>query len=267
MKVNCEIVQDLLPLYADEVCSESSKRAVVEHLQKCEKCRKMVEMTQSISVLKFEPNQPKADKAIKEGFKKIRVRWWASIALVTIVCTVVFGIWNHYHQPEIPKITDEDFEAGSEFMELLCQGNYEKAYEYIDMEKKKQEWIEDWFEEEELANIKEEGLVKFCELGAKLEELGGIEEYRYSGKSIYSYQDEEQKIPAYRLEYRILFNEKWQSFALYMSEGAVAHFGGGGSLWVDPLAAFSSWTEFLWQDYAGCYYDTELRQYVYYDKE
>ena len=52
-----------------------------------------------------------------------------------------------------------------------------------------------------------------------------------------------------------------------MSEGAVDRFGGGGSLWVDPLAAFSSWTEFLWQDYAGCYYDTELRQYVYYDKE
>ena len=34
MKVNCEIVEDLLPLYADEVCTESSKQAVIEHLQK-----------------------------------------------------------------------------------------------------------------------------------------------------------------------------------------------------------------------------------------
>lgn len=38
MKLTCEIVQDLLPLYCDGVCSQDSKQAVEAHLQDCEKC-------------------------------------------------------------------------------------------------------------------------------------------------------------------------------------------------------------------------------------
>ena len=35
----CNIVQDLLPLYYDDVCSPSSKRLVEKHLKTCEKCQ------------------------------------------------------------------------------------------------------------------------------------------------------------------------------------------------------------------------------------
>lgn len=38
---DCEIIQDLLPLYQDDVCSESSRKAVEEHLIECEKCREI----------------------------------------------------------------------------------------------------------------------------------------------------------------------------------------------------------------------------------
>ena len=34
-----DIVQDLLPLYHDGVCSDKSRAAVEEHLQTCEACR------------------------------------------------------------------------------------------------------------------------------------------------------------------------------------------------------------------------------------
>ena len=39
MKYPCNIIQDLLPLYHDNVCSEESRRAVQEHLSECEACR------------------------------------------------------------------------------------------------------------------------------------------------------------------------------------------------------------------------------------
>lgn len=39
MKYSCELVRDLLPLYHDEVCSDSSKRIVEEHLLECDSCR------------------------------------------------------------------------------------------------------------------------------------------------------------------------------------------------------------------------------------
>lgn len=40
MSKQCKIIEDLLPLYHDGVCSEESRELVDEHLAQCEKCRK-----------------------------------------------------------------------------------------------------------------------------------------------------------------------------------------------------------------------------------
>ncbi len=38
---NCDIVQDLLPLYYDDACSKASRTMVEEHLAKCSECRRV----------------------------------------------------------------------------------------------------------------------------------------------------------------------------------------------------------------------------------
>ncbi len=43
MKMECEVIQDLLPLYHDQVCSEKSAELVREHLSQCEGCRDYLE--------------------------------------------------------------------------------------------------------------------------------------------------------------------------------------------------------------------------------
>lgn len=43
IKLNCDVVNDLLPLYIDDVLSENSREAVAAHLMKCKKCQKVVE--------------------------------------------------------------------------------------------------------------------------------------------------------------------------------------------------------------------------------
>lgn len=40
---DCGVVQDLLPLYQDKVCSPASRRLVEEHLKGCGQCRQMAE--------------------------------------------------------------------------------------------------------------------------------------------------------------------------------------------------------------------------------
>lgn len=40
---NCEIVQDLLPLYQDDICSPSSRKLVEEHLAGCAECTNMLQ--------------------------------------------------------------------------------------------------------------------------------------------------------------------------------------------------------------------------------
>ena len=42
MSKQCKIVEDLLPLYHDGVCSDESRQMVDEHLAQCENCRKML---------------------------------------------------------------------------------------------------------------------------------------------------------------------------------------------------------------------------------
>ena len=39
MKLSCNIILDLLPLYYDQVCSDETKALVEEHLSSCESCR------------------------------------------------------------------------------------------------------------------------------------------------------------------------------------------------------------------------------------
>ena len=40
--MNCKIIQDLLPLYRDEVCSQESRHAVDEHIQSCPHCAEVL---------------------------------------------------------------------------------------------------------------------------------------------------------------------------------------------------------------------------------
>lgn len=50
MKYDCEVIQDLLPLYKDNACSVASALAVQEHLKECEKCNKILESLNDTSV-------------------------------------------------------------------------------------------------------------------------------------------------------------------------------------------------------------------------
>ena len=52
VSTTCPIVQDLLPLYHDEVCSEESKLMVENHLTKCEVCKKIADELNNVSTEK-----------------------------------------------------------------------------------------------------------------------------------------------------------------------------------------------------------------------
>lgn len=42
MKNSCDVIRDLLPLYADDACSQESRRVVEEHLAECPECGGML---------------------------------------------------------------------------------------------------------------------------------------------------------------------------------------------------------------------------------
>ena len=84
-KKNCGLIKDLLPLYADGVCSEDSKKAVTDHIAGCDDCRSDLEkMGRDIKL--------SADKdiaAVKKIKKKLRIR---NIIIAAVTAIVVgFG--------------------------------------------------------------------------------------------------------------------------------------------------------------------------------
>ena len=42
MKTSCMIIEDLLPMYHDGICSEESAALIEEHLKECESCRQFL---------------------------------------------------------------------------------------------------------------------------------------------------------------------------------------------------------------------------------
>lgn len=61
---NCDVVQDLLPLYIDDVCSGASLKMVQEHLNECEKCRCMLRLLARDTYA--ERNIPREEEVLKK---------------------------------------------------------------------------------------------------------------------------------------------------------------------------------------------------------
>ena len=42
MNYKCEVIEDLLPLYYDGICSRETEKTVEEHIKNCENCKMML---------------------------------------------------------------------------------------------------------------------------------------------------------------------------------------------------------------------------------
>lgn len=261
MSLDCKVIEDLLPLYLENMCSEQSKRIVEEHLAECENCHQLVESTGAVQIPHIEPKTPAADNAVKKSFRKIRMRWLASVIAILMIVPILLLGWNQYQGRGVHFSNIHELRLSKAFMKCLCAGDYEKAYTYIDTDGLREEWLTHWFDEEKLTNMYSDGLVKFCEYGEKVEEKGGFSDYKYMGISLYGYKEDGTAV------YVVLFKThcagKETMLDITVSDDGIEYFSGGGSFLTDPLAQFSIWSEYLWQEYEGCYFDPELKEYVY----
>lgn len=86
MNLSCDIIRDLLPLYAEELASADSAEAVDTHLQGCESCRKAYEDMKKCPVII--PEEPGLD-TVRRGLWKRR----ALTALCAVLIVCMAGCW------------------------------------------------------------------------------------------------------------------------------------------------------------------------------
>ena len=88
--MNCKIVQDLLPLYHDGVCSEESRAAVEEHLAGCESCRQ--QLTDMDAPLPAAEKKAEEDTAVVERIAREWRRLWRRALLTCAVVVAVLSL-------------------------------------------------------------------------------------------------------------------------------------------------------------------------------
>lgn len=94
-EINCGIIADLLPLYAENMLGEDSRKTVEEHLASCEECRKKYEqMTAAVPMAEQEIRQE------AEPLKKFRFHMLLNVLgfplwlpLLIVAASVLFSVY------------------------------------------------------------------------------------------------------------------------------------------------------------------------------
>lgn len=98
MKIACDIIKDLLPLYHDNVCSKDSRALVEEHLSQCESCR--AELKEIDKEFEYKPSnleEGKAMKKIAKAWKEDKTKAFTKGVMITslmmsILCILMYNV-------------------------------------------------------------------------------------------------------------------------------------------------------------------------------
>lgn len=89
MIVKCDVIQDLLPLYAEDLVSEGSRVLIEEHVQQCEVCKQILEKTKLNVTVPMEADTT----SLCHLRRRIRKRTvWSIVTALMLVVTIFLGI-------------------------------------------------------------------------------------------------------------------------------------------------------------------------------
>ena len=115
-EIKCTVIQDLLPLYVDEVVSDDTKSLVNEHLLTCKDCKNEYEQMKGTLYVPIENKATLFSKINKRWNRKKWLLTFGSILATTLIGFAIFSFIFHYTKP-IPYETDlfviEEMEDGT----------------------------------------------------------------------------------------------------------------------------------------------------------
>ena len=111
MKISCNVIRDLLPLYHDDVCSEESRELIEEHIKICDDCKsELKKYNIEIKGVNYMNNKANIEEA--KPINKIAKKWkrdkktsfLAGTTLVSIIgcifCIVSYNSAGSYIAPD-----------------------------------------------------------------------------------------------------------------------------------------------------------------------
>ncbi|MGL4913108.1 MAG: zf-HC2 domain-containing protein [Romboutsia sp.] len=137
-KISCKVIEDLLPLYHDDICSEESKLLIENHILECESCNKNLEAIKAdISIIDSEVFEKNKDievfKSISEKYrskKKKSFLFGVGVALVASIILFI-GYQGLFCFSVVPISTKElDVSEVSQLLDGRIAYKYKRDYSY-----------------------------------------------------------------------------------------------------------------------------------------
>ena len=104
-EIKCTVIQDLLPLYVDEVVSNDTKSLVNEHLLTCGDCRNEYEQMKGTIYVPIENKAALLGRLKKRWNRKKWLLIFGSVLMTTLIGFALFSFIFHYEKP-IPYTAD-----------------------------------------------------------------------------------------------------------------------------------------------------------------
>lgn len=127
--IYCSLIEDLLPLYIENMVNEETKKEIENHLKECPECAALLDSIKNDNVFDIKENEVKNQTSNKEKeikcIKNIRKRFILKTVLaiiITIILVVILSnLWNTYRF-----VKDED---GNWILYNFSTGNIKKGLE------------------------------------------------------------------------------------------------------------------------------------------
>ena len=135
MKIPCEMIQDVLPLYHDGVCSEVSRNLVEAHLEACGNCKaflKTIDVEMEVYESELEAKQP-LESIKKNWYKQLRRALLKGVAVTAMLVAVLMGMFLFATQVSFISAPAEDIKVSE--VCLIEEGLISYRLDLVDGEK------------------------------------------------------------------------------------------------------------------------------------
>lgn len=109
MKTSCSVIQDLLPLYAEDLAGEDSRKLVEEHLEECDACKQSLEELKEVR-----PATALTDtvplQLVKQLLRRHTIAWCVLVGC--LVAAIAFAVVGRMTEAEGVSYTKNAFEFG-----------------------------------------------------------------------------------------------------------------------------------------------------------
>lgn len=96
MKLSCDVIQDLLPLYMDSACSGDSVGLVEGHMTECEACKRTYEAMKSEGKAEELVQSEEFKNRQTDSAKKVKKKWSRSKKLFLLLGIIIGGVLAYF---------------------------------------------------------------------------------------------------------------------------------------------------------------------------